>query len=447
MPKAPERFAPLAERLAFGRSLRGSVRRVDFGAWVPSPRRPDPVAIVRATEGGRVPELVPIRRERMAASPFGFFRGSAAVMAWDLGQAKATGALVQICGDAHVRNLGAYAAEDGHLVFDVNDFDETLEGPWEWDLLRLAASFVLAAREAGESEKAARAAVKTLVRSWRESLFRFLPLPVLELARREVRRFVDRGLLHPVMRKAERETPAATLRKLTAPALGGGRRFRRQAPLLAPLPPSVERAVLGALPSYRLTLGHARRLILDAYRPVATAFKVVGTGSVGLRDYVVLLEGNGPEDPLFLQVKEAVPSCWAPYLRGRKPRESEGLHEGERVAAGQHRMQTVSDPFLGWTTVQGRPFLVRQLADHKASLDPADLRGRPLLEYALLAGETFAKAHARTGDPAVLAGYAGRSPKLDEGIARFSVAYADRATADHEAFVRSFRTGRRRPAR
>ncbi|HEY8076694.1 MAG TPA: DUF2252 domain-containing protein, partial [Labilithrix sp.] len=346
-----------------------------------------------------------------------------------------SGVFTQICGDAHVRNLGAFAAPDGRIVFDINDFDETTRGPWEWDMKRLAASFVLAGREAGDSDRLCKDAVLALLESYRESMQRFETMPALELARYEIRRHTGEGPVHDVLRKAERATAAASLKKLTVPARGG-RRFARRPPLLARVADATSKRVLRALDEYRQTLGPARRLVLDAYRPVDVAFKVVGTGSVGVRDYVVLCFGASAKDPLMLQVKQSQATCYAEHLKS--PREP---HEGKRVAEGQHYMQTVADPFLGWTSLEGRHFLVRQLADHKASIDPADLRGAALVEYALVCGEIFAKAHARTGDPAMLVGYFGRSPKLDRALAKFALAYADRATQDWELLKKAIKSG------
>jgi uncharacterized protein (DUF2252 family) len=413
------------------------VRRVDQGEWKASPKR-DVVERLRTAEAGRLKELLPIKYGRMAASPFAFFRGAAPVMAADLAKQPRTGILVQICGDAHVRNLGAFGAPDGRVVFDINDFDETTVAPWEWDIKRLAASFVLAGREAGDSDRLCREAVEALVLSYRESLDAFERLPAIELARHEIKRHLDDGPVHEVLGKAERATPLVSLRKLTVKRKSGLPRFDRRPPLLTRVPSKTAARVIRALAEYKETLGPARQLVLDAYRPVDVAFKVVGTGSVGTRDYVVLCFGNGPKDPLLLQVKQAVATCYAPYTTVK----GAPKHQGMRVAQGQHRMQTVADPFLGWTTLDGDHYLVRQLADHKASIEPGDLRGLALVEYALVCGEIFAKAHARTGDPAVLAGYCGRGDKLDRAIGKFAGAYADQATADWETLKKAIRVGR-----
>lgn len=427
-----------AERREYGRSLRQKVHRVDQAVWKPAATRRDPVDIVLQSNSGRLADLVPIKMGRMAQSPLAFFRGAAPAMAADLATLPTTGLSVQMCGDAHVRNLGAFAAPDGHLVFDLNDFDETMPGPWEWDLKRLAASFVLAGQAAGDSQRECDDAVRDLVRCYREAMDRFAEMKVLELLRYEVRRGTHDGPVHDALAKAERASPQRTLDKLTIATKDGGRCFADKKPLLEHVPESVARSVVAGLVPYRDTLGADRQLVLDAYQTVDVAFKVVGTGSVGTRDYVVLCFGNGLDDPLFLQVKEELPSCYLPYLHVTKP----FPHEGRRVAEGQHRMQTVSDPLLGWTTIEGRPFLVRQLADHKAAIDPAELKGTALNEFATVSGEILAKGHARTGDAAAIAGYCGKTDKLDKATAAFASSYADQVRQDHARFVEAVRQSR-----
>jgi uncharacterized protein (DUF2252 family) len=433
-----DRFAPLKKRWAFGQSRRAVVRRVDQSEWKARPRRVDPVAALVAANKGRQPDLLPIKWARMNASPFRFFRGAAALMAGDLATMPITGLVVQLCGDAHVQNLGAYAAPDGHLVFDLNDFDETIPGPWEWDVKRLATSLVLAGSEADGGKRDCAAAVRAFVESYRESMDRFSRLKVLELAKWEVRRHTASGPVGAVLQKAERATPDVTLKKLTVRSRGNARRFQERPPLLYHVPGKTAEAVIAALIPYRLTLGADRRQVLDAYRPVDVVFKVVGTGSVGTRDYVVLLFGSRPDDPLFLQVKEELPSCYARYLRGAPT----FPHQGQRVAEGQRRLQTVSDPFAGWTTLGGSDYLVRQLADHKAVINPAELKGAALIEYGLVCGEVLAKAHARTGDAAAIAGYCGNSSKLDKAIAQFALAYAEQTRLDHAALRAAIKSGK-----
>ncbi len=434
----PSRFLSLPERRLFGKSRRKAVPRVDQARWSAPKGRPDPVATLVASDRGRIPGLLPIKYGRMAASPFGFFRGAAAVMAADVAPLPVTGLPVLISGDAHVRNLGAYAGPDGHLLFDINDFDEALVGPWEWDVKRLATSIVLAAREAGRPDRAAREAVEAMAAAYRLSMHAFAATPVLELARHLVRRGEGGEPLHRVFLQARRSTPLQTLAKLTHAGPGGRPKFRTIRPVLFPVPSGVARRVIAALRPYREELDAGHRHVFDAYRPVDVAFKVVGTGSVGTRDYAILFLGIHAKDPLFLQVKEERPSCWAPYLRA-----SAGpVHEGRRVAEAQHALQTLSDPLLGWTTVEGRPYLVRQLADHKASIDLPALEGTGLSEYAFVCGEAFAKGHARTGDPAALSGYLGTTDRFDRALAKFATAYADRTEADYALFRAAIRRGR-----
>ena len=399
--------------------------------------RPDPLATLLEASRGRLPDLLPIRWGRMAASPFGFFRGAVPLMALDLARSAVTGVRVQMCGDAHVRNLGAFAAPDGHLVFDINDFDETMRGPWEWDVKRLASSLVLAGREAGDGDPLCAEAVGAFVSSYREALRTFIAMSALDLARFEIRRY-RRGPVARILERAERATPLHSLERLTIPSKGGLRRFPKRPPLLEPLEPGRAVRVLASLKAYRDTVSDDRQLVLDAYRLVDVAFKVVGTGSVGTRDYAVLALGDGADHPLFLQVKEEPPSSYAAVL----PRVVRPSHEGRRVAQGQHRMQTVSDPLLGWTTFGGRHYLVRQLADHKASIDPKELGGFALKEYARVCGEVLAKAHARTGDAAILFGYCGTTDRLDLAIQRFGIAYADQTESDHAAFVKAIKAGK-----
>jgi uncharacterized protein (DUF2252 family) len=377
----------------------------------------------------------------MAAGPFAFFRGAAPLMAADLATLPVTGVQVQICGDAHVRNLGAYAAPEGHLVFDINDFDETIAGPWEWDLKRLATSLVLAGREAGERNSVCLESVEEMVRSYRTSMNRFATMTVCELARVEIRRGEGGTPVQAVLQKASRVTPIETLKKLAVAHPRMGHRFHDTPPVLRHVDAKTRSQVVASLPQYVKTISPSHQWILHAYEPVDVAFKIVGTGSVGTRDYVVLLFGRGVQDPLILQVKEELPSCYAPYLRRVPP----AKHEGRRVAEGQQKMQTVADPFLGYTTIEGRHFLVRQLSDHKASIDLANLRGKALLEYAVVCGELLAKGHARS-KCGVIAGYCGNSSRLDAAVAKFAKAYADQTESDFTQFKKAIANRRVRVA-
>ena len=425
------------ERRGLGRRARERVPRSSQAVWKAAANRPDPVVLLQETNAERLAELIPIKNARMSVSPFAFFRGSAPLMAADLAGVPKTGLFAQICGDAHVQNVGAFAAADGHLVFDLNDFDETIPGPWEWDLKRFAASLVLAGREAGNRERVCADAAREFVRSYREAIRRFADMTFLEIVRYEVRRFLGSGPAHVALARAERASPLHTLDRLTRPDRSVGRRFHDAPPVLRHVPERVARAVIGSLRSYRDTLGPDRQLALDVYRPADVAFKIVGTGSVGTRDYVVLLFGNGPSDPLILQVKEELPSCYHAHLASVPP----FPHQGRRVAEGQHRMQSATDAFLGWTSLGGRDYVVRQLADHKAKIDVADLKGSALERFALVSGEILAKAHARTGDAAAIAAYCGRSDRLDRAIGKFALAYADQTEADYGLFRKAIRSG------
>lgn len=428
----------VTDRREFGKSRRQVVHRVDQCEWKAAKNRPDAVELLVAATEGRIAELLPIRWARMAISPLGFFRGNVPLMAFDLAQLPTTGIEVQICGDAHVRNLGVFASPTGGLVFDINDFDETMPGPWEWDVKRLAASLVLAGRDAANSDSACKDAVLNFVAEYRRSIKRCAELTALEIARYTVHRHMQVGPILGALQKAERATPQHTLEKLTTRDRNGVRRFRDQKPLLTTLTETVRHDVLDALQRYQETLLHERRHFVQCYHPVDVAFKVVGTGSVGTRDYVVLCFGNGPEDPLFLQMKEEPPSAYAKYLKNAAlPR-----HQGERVVHGQRLMQAQSDIFLGWTTMDNRDYLVRQLADYKAAVHPLDLKGRGLSDYAKVCGEVLGKGHARSGDACVLAGYCGDSDKLDRAIAQFAVDYADQTQADYRIFMDAVKKGR-----
>jgi len=430
------------ERRRHGRVLRDRVKRASQSEWTAPPNRPDPVDFLKEADAERVRSLLPIKVTRMSLSPFAFFRGAARLMAADLAATPVTGLTTQICGDAHAQNLGAFAAPDGHLVFDLNDFDETIPGPWEWDVKRLAASFVLAGREAGDSERSCADAAAVFMRSYRENMAKLSELTYLDTLRYEVRRMLGSGPAHMALSRAERSTPEHAVEKLTTSSAKRGPRFHDRPPLLSHVPDRIAREVLASLVTYRETLSPDRQLALDSYKPVDVAFKVVGTGSVGTRDCVVLLFGRGVEDPLVLQIKEELESCYQPYLPNVPP----FPHQGRRVAEGQHRMQSATDPFLGWTTIDGRDYLVRQLADHKGKIEVEDLKGRSLELYAMVAGDILAKAHARTGDAAAIAGYCGGSDRLDRAIAEFATRYADQTERDYALFRKAIRSGRLRSA-
>jgi uncharacterized protein (DUF2252 family) len=428
--------ASLRDRYEAGRRLRKRLPRKQHSRWTPAKDRADPIQTLASTNEGRVARLLPEKYRRMRVSPFSFFRGAAVLMASDLARLPRSGITVQMCGDAQVRNLGAYAAPDGRLIFDINDFDETMPGPWEWDVKRLATSLVLASRENGQAQSRQDEAVRAFVRSYRLHLREFARMPIVRLARHLIARSPSEPLVDAIIENARRVTPMSNLRKLVVTRKGVFR-FHDQRPDLEHVPARTAGDVVRSLELYRRTLNASRRRAFDAYHPADVSFKIVGTGSVGTRDYVVLLFGNGRRDPLFMQVKQELASCYAPYLKGAQL----VTHQGRRVAEGQQMMQTASDPFLGYTRFGGHDYLVRQLADHKAGLEPTELTGRTLLAYAELCGEVLAKGHARTSDAAMLAGYAGSSPRLDHAIAGFAAAYADQTNTDYRRFLKWLRKG------
>ncbi len=434
---------PPPERRAFGQSRRKQVRRQEQKRWRASDRQTDPIDALAASAVGRVPALLAIKWERMAASPFGFFRGAVPVMAADLAVLPHTGIFTQLCGDAHVRNLGAFAAPDGRLVFDINDFDETIRGPFEWDVKRLATSFILAGRESGSKSAACGEAVGILLRAYRRSMHAFARMPVMDVARFQVHRLQRIAPVSQILRKAERATPLNNQAHLTelpkASAKEGKsappahRIFLEQKPLQFRLKGAKADLILDSLSQYRETLLPERQHFFDLYRPLDVAFRVVGTGSVGLRDYVVYMEGNGSDDPLFLQIKEEPNSAYAPYLGEMGAPQ----HQGHRVVQGQRAMQFQSDLLLGWTTINNRHYLVRQLNDHKGSIAIEDLKGAGLNQYAEICGELLARGHARSGDAIALSGYIGTSDRFIDAIAEFAADYADQTEVDYKEFMRS----------
>jgi uncharacterized protein (DUF2252 family) len=419
-----------------GQARRKQVGRQEHNQLNPKARKtPAPELLARSMHG-RIPALIKLKYMLMVQSPFGYFRGAVPVMAADLAVLPSTGIAAQLCGDAHVRNLGAFAAPDGRLVFDINDFDETIRGPFEWDLKRMAASLVLAGRGSGHKETSARRAVETCIERYAAQVRAFAKMPLLDVNHYQVHRLGMVAPVHQALLKAERATPMHALEQLTEPTPckpGEPRRFKVIKPTLTRVTTSQAAAVLAALGPYRQMLEPQRQHLLSLYRPVDVAFKVVGTGSVGLRDYCIYFEGNGPNDPLFLQIKEEPASGYAPYLSDAAPPH----HNGQRVAEGQKAMQVQSDPFLGWTHFGGRDYLVRQLNDHKGSIDLEDLAGGGLEAYAEVCGELLARGHARSGDPQILAGYIGDGDGFAEALAKFGSLYADQTEKDWKELCRS----------
>jgi len=432
-------WAASKERRALGRTRRKQVARHEHCKIDCKGRTVSAMALLERSMRGRVPDLVRLKYQLMAQSPFGYFRGAATVMAADLAHLPATGIVSQVCGDAHVRNLGAYAAPDGHLVFDINDFDETIRGPFEWDLKRMAASLVLAGRAAGHKDSSARKAAEACIARYCEQMRQFARMPHLEVARFQVHRIDLAEPVHAALSKAERATPQHTSEQLTRPASSkpdAPRHFKDAKPMLERVTGSRASAVLASLIPYRQILEPQRQHLLSFYRPIDVGFKVVGLGSVGLRDYVIYFEGNGPGDPLFLQIKEQTASAYAPYL----PDAHSALHNGQRVAEGQRAMQIQTDPFLGWTHIGGRQYLVRQLNDHKGSIEIEDLAGENLRAYGEVCGELLARGHGRSGDPQVIAGYIGNGEAFVEAIGTFGLAYADQTEKDWNQLKRLSRS-------
>jgi uncharacterized protein (DUF2252 family) len=385
----------------------------------------------------------------MTATPFAFLRGAAGLMAHDLAATPVTGIGAQICGDAHAANFGLYGDASGRLVIDLNDFDETVVGPWEWDLKRLATSLVLAGREAGADEDVCRAAAYDTVGAYRRTMRLLARMPVLDawnaIADEELVSYTDArdllGTLQSVSEKARRNTSARFAARSTEPCPDGVRRFVDAPPVLRRVADQEAAAVAAALGPYLETLPPDRLPLLARYAIHDVAFRVVGTGSVGTRSYVVLLLDHRGE-PLVLQVKEARPSVLAPYLPEVGFDAETPAHEGCRVVRGQKRMQVVSDSLLGWTTVEGRPYQVRQFRNRKGSVDPSALSADQIDDYGRMTGALLARAHAHSADPRLVAAYCGKSDELDAAVAGFAVAYADRTEADHADLVAAVRAGR-----
>jgi uncharacterized protein (DUF2252 family) len=432
-----------------GRALRQRVGRRSHGAWTAARHREDPVTILTRGDAERTPALVPIRYGRMAQGPFEFFRGAAAIMAADLAHTPASGLHAQLCGDCHLANFGGFATPERNIAFDITDFDETLPGPWEWDLKRLATSVVVASRHNRFSRGDAREAARTSVRAYRERMAVLAAMGALDrwyqridvtalvntVRTRKWRERVERL----VARQASRSAFSDDFPKL-ADMTDGRPRIKDDPPLLfheTDVDPEAGLALVrAAVARYRETLAEDRRHLLDRYQVMDAAAKVVGVGSVGRRCLILLMMA-APDDVLFLQVKEARQSVLEPYLQP-----STHAHHGERVVVGQRLMQSASDVFLGWTSERGRDYYVRQLRDIKIKPVVEVFDAVAMLRYAEWCGWALARAHARTGDAAAIAGYLGSSARVDEAIGRFAEAYADQNERDHEALLEAIRDGR-----
>jgi uncharacterized protein (DUF2252 family) len=407
-------------------------------------RKFDPLEVIKQAAKNHIARLLPVKFTRMNQSPFAFFRGSVEIMAADLGAAKHTNIEVQLCGDAHLRNFGFFATQAAEIVLDMNDFDETQRGPWEWDVKRLATSIILAGRVAGDREHGCKQAVHAFVDEYCQWLHRFAHMPAVEVARHRITRNFRNPIMRSALKKAERSSPLSSLQKLTRKRKDGSYRFIYERDSMWEVKGAEHNAVRRGLTQYRATLAPDRRFLFDRYTIEDVGFRVAGTGSVGTRDYVVLLFGRDrrEKDPLFLQVKQEQASAYAGYYADR----SAPQHQGQRVVLGQRALQVFSDILLGWCSIAGRDYLVRQLSDHKSSVEPEELKGRLLLEYARVCAELLAKGHARSGEPAVLGAYLGRSGKAQRALTRFAIAYADRAEQDYEAFRKGLRGGFTRKA-
>ncbi|GGK83240.1 hypothetical protein Ppa06_42360 [Planomonospora parontospora subsp. parontospora] len=444
----------LAERAVVGRAARKVVPRREHAGWTPPRNRPDPVARLSAQEARRLPWLLPVRHARMAESPLAFFRGSAELMAADLACTPVTGFTVQLCGDAHLANFGTFASPERRQVFDVNDFDETLPGPWEWDVKRLAASFVLAARDNGYGDAEGREAAVRSVNAYQRAMAGFAAAGVLDvwyaqvslqMIKDRIPRGKDRRRFASAQEGARRQTSQRVLTRLTERA-GGRLRIRSEPPLLVPLREMGEHderaafrhQVEESFADYLSSLSCDRRHLLSRFRMVDVALKVVGVGSVGTRCFIVLMQGREHDEPLFLQVKEAGASVLEAHLPG-----SEFSCGGQRIVEGQRLMQASGDIFLGWSrAAPPRDHYWRQFRDMKGAADIPAMDPRRLRRYAGLCGWTLAHGHARSGDATAIAAYLGAGDAFAEALGDFAVAYADQVRRDHAAFVETLRSQR-----
>jgi uncharacterized protein (DUF2252 family) len=461
----------LAERRTLGKELRKKVPPASHAEWGLAGEHPDHIALLEEQNERRDQDLVPIRHGRMMVSPFTFYRGSARVMAYDLAGTPRSGLTVQLCGDAHLLNFGVYASPERQVLFGLNDFDETLPGPFEYDVKRLAASFVLAARSNGFARADQRLCTLEAVRAYRLAMAEFAQTRTLDIWYAKL----SEGDLLAAVRKARKDQKTAAGKALAAAeaeraaknierahtrdslqAFGrlaelvdGRYRIVSRPPVVVPsrelyeaygLDPDLIGGIIHTVfRAYRATLQYDRRTLLERFRIVDVARKVVGVGSVGTRDFIVLLQGRDEDDPLFLQVKEATASVLEDHLPRSRFRQA-----GERVVQGQRLMQAASDIFLGWVRglEPGRTFYIRQLHDMKGSVDVAGMQPLGLMVYARLCGWTLARAHARSGDPVALAAYLGKGDEFDKAVTKFAVRYADHDELDHAAFVRAVKDGR-----
>ncbi|QZA06064.1 DUF2252 domain-containing protein [Mycolicibacter heraklionensis] len=446
------------ERREYGRSRRTVLPRSALGGYEPSSRRADPIALLEAQSRSRVPELVPIRYARMAASPYAFFRGSAVIMAADLATGPHTGLRAQLCGDAHLSNFGLFASPERQLMFDLNDFDETLPGPWEWDVKRLVASAAVLCRSRGFGPAKQESVVTACAGAYRNQMRELARLGELDVwYAQSVIDSVLLGTVQPVYAKEIRRTAVGALSRGRQQAVDkltrshdGRRRLISDPPLIVPAGDLVSDAVARLYDKYMRklfrdyvsSLPDDRRVLARRYRYIETGRKVVGVGSVGTRTWIVLLEGRGSGDPLLMQVKEARPSVLEPHLkRSRYP------NAGERVVAGQRLMQATSDILLGWLHAIGPDghhgdYYVRQLWDMKGSADVESMRPKVLTAYVQACGQALARAHSRSGDRVAIAAYLGKGDNADRALTRFAMAYAEQNERDYQALRAAADSGR-----
>jgi uncharacterized protein (DUF2252 family) len=443
------------ERRDHGKELRGVAPREAHSIWSPPADRPDPVSLITGQDESRIQRLVPVRHWRMSQSAFSFYRGAALVMASDLASTPSTGIEVQLCGDAHLSNFGMFASAERTLIFDVNDFDETIPGPWEWDVKRLVASFAIAGRFLNHDAATTRKTTRRVGEAYREAMLDFAGQKTMDVwyAKSDFhdvledmedegkKKRLKRG--RKVARKALSHNSLKALSKL-AYTVDGRYRIKSDPPVLVPLrdldndePEVLEEMVRETFESYRTSLRPDRRVLLDKFTPIDVALKVVGVGSVGNRSFVLLLMGRDDQDPLFLQIKQAQRSVLEPYL-SPSPFENQGA----RVVHGQRLMQASSDIFLGWSEpIDGHDYYWRQLRDWKYSFDVAHFNEKELYRYARSCGNALARSHARSGDPIAISSYLGKSDTFDEALAEFADAYADQNQQDYQDFTAAIERG------
>jgi uncharacterized protein (DUF2252 family) len=458
MVEETQEMAPRSQRREYGKTLREQLPHSSHSAWEPDPDRPDPISLLQEQDASRLQDLVPIKYGRMVASPFAFLRGSAAVMAADLSNTPSSGLEVQLCGDAHLSNFGVFATPERKLVFDLNDFDETHPGPWEWDLKRLAASAVVAGRENGFSEKADRTLAISIAERYARAMSRLSDACTLdvwyfhvdaELVEEAFERSSKkaRKSVQKMVGKAQTKTQEQTLEKLTH-WVDGRRSFISEPPLLVPLDELLTEeqkehltpaAIEETWTKYLKSLPEERRRLLSRFRLTDSALRVGGVGSVGTRCIIVLLEGGAEDDAIILQLKEAGASVLEPYTT-----KSSYESAAQRVVQGQRLIQATSDIFLGWHkgVITGTHYYWRQLKDMKGSLNVTGLDKNGFETYLQVCASCLARAHARTGDGAAIAGYIGKGKTLAKSIADFAAAYADQTEHDHQELVEAIESGR-----